>query len=29
MIASDMKVIGWIGTALIIIAYYPQIHHLD
>lgn len=23
-----MKVIGWIGTALIIIAYYPQIHHL-
>lgn len=23
-----MEVIGWIGTALIIIAYYPQIHHL-
>jgi len=23
-----MKVIGWIGTALVIIAYYPQIHHL-
>ena len=23
-----MKFIGWIGTALVIIAYYPQIHHL-
>ena len=23
-----MKVIGWAGTALVIIAYYPQIHHL-
>jgi uncharacterized protein with PQ loop repeat len=23
-----MKVIGWVGTALVIIAYYPQIHHL-
>lgn len=23
-----MEVIGWAGTALVIIAYYPQIHHL-
>lgn len=23
-----MEVIGWIGTALVVIAYYPQIHHL-
>ena len=23
-----MEVIGWIGTALVIIAYYPQIRHL-
>ena len=23
-----MEIIGWIGTALVIIAYYPQIHHL-
>ena len=23
-----MKIIGWIGTALVIIAYYPQIQHL-
>ena len=23
-----MKIIGWVGTALVIIAYYPQIHHL-
>lgn len=23
-----MEVIGWVGTALVIIAYYPQIHHL-
>jgi uncharacterized protein with PQ loop repeat len=23
-----MKVIGWAGTALVILAYYPQIHHL-
>ena len=23
-----MEVLGWIGTALVIIAYYPQIHHL-
>jgi uncharacterized protein with PQ loop repeat len=23
-----MEFIGWIGTALVIIAYYPQIHHL-
>ncbi|MFL6228929.1 MAG: PQ-loop repeat-containing protein [Pyrinomonadaceae bacterium] len=23
-----MKVIGWIGTALVIVAYYPQIRHL-
>ena len=23
-----MKVIGWVGTALVIVAYYPQIHHL-
>ena len=24
----DMEIIGWIGTILLIIAYYPQIHHL-
>jgi lipid-A-disaccharide synthase-like uncharacterized protein len=24
-----MEFIGWIGTALVIAAYYPQIHHLD
>jgi len=23
-----MEVIGWAGTALVIVAYYPQIHHL-
>ena len=23
-----MKIIGWVGTALVIVAYYPQIHHL-
>jgi uncharacterized protein with PQ loop repeat len=23
-----MQVIGWIGTALVIVAYYPQIQHL-
>lgn len=23
-----MRIIGWIGTALVIIAYYPQIQHL-
>lgn len=23
-----MEIIGWIGTALVVIAYYPQIHHL-
>lgn len=23
-----MKIVGWIGTALVIIAYYPQIRHL-
>jgi uncharacterized protein with PQ loop repeat len=23
-----MKVIGWVGTALVIVAYYPQIRHL-
>ena len=23
-----MQIIGWIGTTLVIIAYYPQIHHL-
>lgn len=23
-----MKVVGWVGTALVIVAYYPQIHHL-
>jgi len=23
-----MRFIGWVGTALVIIAYYPQIHHL-
>ena len=24
-----MDVIGWAGTALVIVAYYPQIHHLS
>ena len=24
----DMKLLGWLGTALVVIAYYPQIHHL-
>ncbi|MGH9871561.1 MAG: PQ-loop repeat-containing protein [Pyrinomonadaceae bacterium] len=23
-----MRFVGWIGTALVVIAYYPQIHHL-
>jgi uncharacterized protein with PQ loop repeat len=23
-----MEVLGWIGTALVIVAYYPQIRHL-
>jgi uncharacterized protein with PQ loop repeat len=23
-----MEVLGWAGTALVIVAYYPQIHHL-
>jgi uncharacterized protein with PQ loop repeat len=23
-----MEVLGWAGTALVVIAYYPQIHHL-
>lgn len=23
-----MEIIGWTGTILVIIAYYPQIHHL-
>src|SRR5687767_5147858 len=23
-----MEVMGWAGTALVIVAYYPQIHHL-
>jgi uncharacterized protein with PQ loop repeat len=23
-----MEVIGWVGTALVVGAYYPQIHHL-
>jgi uncharacterized protein with PQ loop repeat len=27
-VLPKMKVIGWIGTALVMIAYYPQIHHL-
>jgi len=24
----NMKIIGWVGTALVVVAYYPQIHHL-
>ena len=24
----EVEVIGWVGTALVIVAYYPQIHHL-
>ncbi len=24
----DMEAVGWAGTALVIVAYYPQIHHL-
>ncbi len=27
--AGHMEVIGWAGTALVIVAYYPQIHHLS
>ncbi len=23
-----MEVIGWVGTALVVVAYFPQIHHL-
>jgi uncharacterized protein with PQ loop repeat len=23
-----MEVLGWVGTALVLVAYYPQIHHL-
>ena len=23
-----MELVGWVGTALVIIAYFPQIHHL-
>lgn len=23
-----MEIIGWVGTLLVIVAYYPQIHHL-
>ena len=23
-----MEVLGWAGTALVVVAYYPQIHHL-
>ena len=23
-----MEVMGWVGTALVVVAYYPQIHHL-
>jgi lipid-A-disaccharide synthase-like uncharacterized protein len=23
-----MEILGWIGTTLMIVAYYPQIHHL-
>ncbi len=23
-----MEIVGWIGTTLVIIAYFPQIHHL-
>jgi hypothetical protein len=23
-----MKIIGWVGTALVVVAYYPQIRHL-
>ncbi len=24
----DVEALGWAGTALVIVAYYPQIHHL-
>lgn len=27
-LGADMEILGWAGTALVIIAYYPQIHHL-
>src|SRR5262245_5731452 len=23
-----MEILGWVGTALVVIAYFPQIHHL-
>jgi uncharacterized protein with PQ loop repeat len=25
---NSVEAIGWVGTALVIVAYYPQIHHL-
>jgi hypothetical protein len=24
-----MEIVGWAGTALVIVAYYPEIHHLS
>ncbi len=24
----EMEALGWVGTALVVVAYYPQIHHL-
>ena len=24
----NMEALGWVGTALVVVAYYPQIHHL-
>ncbi|HEX8281969.1 MAG TPA: PQ-loop repeat-containing protein [Pyrinomonadaceae bacterium] len=23
-----MEILGWLGTTLVVVAYYPQIHHL-
>ncbi len=27
-VALKMEMLGWVGTALVIVAYVPQIHHL-
>jgi lipid-A-disaccharide synthase-like uncharacterized protein len=28
LLRLSMKILGWVGTALVVVAYYPQIHHL-
>src|SRR5215217_3636458 len=27
--SREMEFLGWVGTALVIVAYIPQIHHLS